>query len=374
MAGRRAHGEGSLFQRKDGRHKGKWVARINLPGGRRHEILCSTQAEARGKLREYIQGLSKGTEPLPQTLRLGPYLERWLEDRVRPRVAANTYERYRSACEVHILKDPIASMKLSEVRGRSVNDLLGRRAVVGAAPATLANIRAVLSAGLQQAVRDELIHENPVRKSDAPKQRHDSVKFLTKEQVKGLLETSKGSPIEVLIYTAVHTGARLSELLGLTWDRLDLERGKLTIDRQLQRYDKQFALEQLKTRGSTRKLDLSATLVQRLKAHEEKQVIGDRDEQKIPGLVFTSAEGRPLHRKTVLEWTNALLKKAKAPELGFHVLRHTCASLLINAGADPLRVQRQLGHSSVRVTLETYSHLFEERLKENADLLERELG
>jgi site-specific recombinase XerD len=91
----------------------------------------------------------------------------------------------------------------------------------------------------------------------------------------------------------------------------------------------------------------------------------------IPALVFLSPAGQPQHRKTVLERTNDLMKSAAISQVGFHALRHTCASILINRGADALRVQRQLGHSNVRMTLDTYSHLFEERLKENVDLLEQ---
>lgn len=88
-------------------------------------------------------------------------------------------------------------------------------------------------------------------------------------------------------------------------------------------------------------------------------------------LVFLSLAGQPHHRKTVYEATNELMKAAGVPQVGFHSLRPTCASTLINRGADALRVQRQLGHSNVRMTLETYSHLFEERLKENVALLDQ---
>ncbi|MHB8637988.1 MAG: tyrosine-type recombinase/integrase, partial [Fimbriimonadaceae bacterium] len=94
-------------------------------------------------------------------------------------------------------------------------------------------------------------------------------------------------------------------------------------------------------------------------------------ETQVPDLVFVAPSGQPIHRKTAYESTNELMKRAKVPAVGFHALRHTCASILINRGADSLRVQRHLGHSNVRMTLDTYSHLFEERLKENVDLLDQ---
>lgn len=380
MAGRRPHGDGALFERKSGRHKGKWVARIQLPAdesgvSKRVDYQFSTQAAALGKLQSVIHEVKRGRAPITKSRKLGDYLDEWLESRVRPNRSPNTYERYRSAIVVHIKPDPISKLDLAAIRVGHVHDLLGRRAKDEAKPATLFNIRATLSAAMQQAVRDERIHENPVRKSESPRQLDKDIRFLTPKESKTLIEASNGSDFGVLILAAIYTGMRMSELIGLTWDRVDFERNTITVDRQLQRHNRAFYLAPLKTRGGRRTIPMSSSLIEKLKAMKGGALLAPVSEfSSVPDLVFLNSSGQPHHRKTVLKTVNQTMRAANVPMVGFHALRHTCASILINAGADALRVQRQLGHSSVRMTLETYSHLFEERLQGNVDLIDKALS
>ena len=385
MAGRRAAGEGSLFQRQKGRHAGKWVARLQVGVGqngkpRRKDFLFPTQAAAKAKLRQSITDLERGREPISKTQRLGAYLDYWLENRAKPKVAPNTYDRYRSTIAVHIKPDPISQLQISEVKQRHVNDLLGRSAAgrtkgkPGARPYTLTNIRAVLSAALQQAVKEDLIYENPVAKSDSPKQGHRRLKFLNKEDARKLIEVSRGNVLEPMLLSAILTGMRLSELIGLTWDRVDFDNKTLKVDRQLQRHDGKFYFAPLK-RGTGRTMPMAPAVVEQFKALKAASLLRESTlADGLEDLIFVTPEGMPFHRKTVLDWTKGLMKRSNVAVLDFHTLRHTCASILINAGADVLQVQRQLGHANVRVTLMTYSHLFEERLHHNNDLLTKALN
>lgn len=380
MAGRRAIGEGSLFQRTSGRHKGKWLARVvtgHDENGKQKRIdfLCPTQAAARAKLREVLEDLNKGREPITKSDKLSDYLDDWLAKRIKPNKAPNTYDRYRSAVTCHINKDQIAHIRLKEIRVRHIHDLLSRRAAEKAKPATLLNIRATLSAAMQQAVRDELIHENPALKSECPRQAEKGIKFLNAKEAKLLVAQSNDHEIGPLILTAMYTGMRLSELLGLTWDRVDFHKKTITIDQQLQRHDKAFYLAPLKTRAGRRTIPMASAVGEKLKALKGGSVLASSEViTPVPNLVFVTAARQPWHRKNILNHINEIMSKAKVPVIGFHALRHTCASILINGGADALRVQRQLGHCSVRMTLETYSHLFEERLHGNVDLIDQALA
>lgn len=348
---------------------------VNPETGRksRKDLLFDRQEDAKNKLREMLNEIAKGHDPHTKSVRLSEYLDDWLE-RIKSHRSPNTHARYASAVVAHIKPDAIASMKIADIRVKHLNAFFDRCASAEARPPTVLNIRATLSSAFQQAVRDERIHENPVRKTSAPRQRHKQIRFLTQPEVAKLVKKAAGHELEALILTAVYTGMRLSELLGLTWDRVDFKKGTMTVDRQLQRHDKRFYLAPLKTRGGRRSMTMAAAVAEKLKALKGAEVMRDKDiPQPVPGLVFVTEAGQPHHRKTILERTNALMDDAGVPQIGFHALRHTCASILINGGADALRVQRQLGHSSVRMTLETYSHLFEERLQGNIELIDAAL-
>ncbi|MHB8637574.1 MAG: site-specific integrase, partial [Fimbriimonadaceae bacterium] len=271
MAKRRAAGEGGLFQRKSGRHKGKWVARIECGrNGKGHpirkDLLFDTQAEAKEKLKEMVRDKDKGRQPAGRSPRLSDYLEDWLSNRVKARVSPNTYDRYRSAVTAHIKPDAISDLKLREIRAAMINDFMDRLAKQETGVATRTSVRAVLSAALQQALKEELVYDNQARTSDAPRQEERKIKFLTVDEAKKLMNAAKGDPLEPLIVTAIYSGMRLSELLGLTWDRIDFTRSTITIDQQLQRHEGAFYLAPLKTRGGRRTVPMAEIVADKLKA------------------------------------------------------------------------------------------------------------
>lgn len=378
MAKRRANGEGALFQRTTGRHAGKWVARIYAPDatGKLKPIdrLFNTQAEAKAYLRAQINRLAEGKPVTTQSVTLGAYLTTWLSDRAKPRLSPNTYDRYESATNVHIRNDAIASMPLAQVNAKAILDLLARRRALGAKPPTLQNIRATLSVALEDARREDLILDNPVGKIP-PQVRHKSdARFLPPEQAKALVDAAEGHEVQPLLIVALRVGLRLSELLGLTWDCIDFENKKLTIKQQLQRHDGKFYIGETKTTGTRRTVTVHEEVLKQFELAKAAQDDEPATHAEVPNLVFRSRSGAPYHRKTILDWTNKFMREAEIPEHGFHALRHTCASILINGGADPLRVQKHLGHSNVRVTMGTYAHLFDERLEENHDILNRALS
>ncbi len=188
--------------------------------------MFKTQGEALAKLKEIGLQLSKGIDLAPRKALLGDYLTAWL-DRVKAKWTPNTYERYKCACLIHLKADPIWKMKLTDIRARHINDILARSAKAGTKPATLQNIRAVLSTAMQQALSDDLIGDNPARKSDPIRQPDKGIKFLNAEEAKRFLETAKGTIIEDIAFVAIYTGMRHSEILGLTWDRIDFKKGNV---------------------------------------------------------------------------------------------------------------------------------------------------
>lgn len=159
---------------------------------------------------------------------------------------------------------------------------------------------------------------------------------------------------------AITTGLRRGELLGLRWDDADLERGTLRVGRALVREGGRHTLGETKTRRGRRLVNLTPRTVAVLKAHRKRQL-----EQRVElagmyedhGLIFASEIGTPLNPENLVKRSfKPLLKRAGLPEIRFHDLRHTCATLLMGRGVHPKLVQELLGHATIAMTLDTYSH------------------
>ena len=159
---------------------------------------------------------------------------------------------------------------------------------------------------------------------------------------------------------AITTGLRRGELLGLRWEDADLERGTLRVGRALVREGGRHTLGETKTRRGRRRVNLTPRTVAVLKAHRKRQL-----EQRVEyagmyedhGLIFSSEIGTPLNPETLVKRSfKPLLKRAGLPKIRFHDLRHTCTTLLMGRGAHPKLVQELLGHATIAMTLDTYSH------------------
>ena len=159
---------------------------------------------------------------------------------------------------------------------------------------------------------------------------------------------------------AISTGLRRGELLGLRWDDVDLERGTLRVGRALVREGGRHTLGETKTKRGRRQINLTPRTVSTLKAHRKKQLEAKMrlaGLYKDHGLIFASQVGTPVNPENLVKRSfKPLLKKAGLPEIRFYDLRHTCATLLLIRGVHPKLVQELLGHATIAMTLDTYSH------------------
>jgi integrase len=159
---------------------------------------------------------------------------------------------------------------------------------------------------------------------------------------------------------AITTGLRRGELLGLKWDDVDLERGTLRVGRSLVREGGRHTVGETKTRRGRRQVNLTPRTVNALKAHRKRQLeekmrlVGTYEDR---GLIFSTTIGTPVNPENLVNRSfKPLLKKAGLPEIRFHNLRHTCATLLLGRGVHPKLVQELLGHATIAMALDTYSH------------------
>lgn len=377
---RREKGSGSVFRRGGG-----WVAQVldgYKPDGspRYRQERAPTQAEAVRIVTENAAKVAAGV-PLPEGkgMRLGAWLDRWLADHVGPNREPRTLEFYSAYVEGRI-KPKIGHLELRRVRPGDVARMLRELGDEGATPYTLLAVRRTLRAAFGLAVRMELCGDNPVTKTFAPKAIRRKKVYFDGEQARALLAALRGSPIEALVRFTLATGLRVGEATGVRWRNVDLTRGTVLIEAQLQRLRGrnpegrmvrgEMVLKDLKTERSLRTLPLVG--------HSLDAVLGERARQAVElepggnplGLVFLNPWGRPMDPK----WVNARLHEALAaaglPRTGMHALRHSAATFMLMAGLNLHQVSRYLGHSQIALTSDLYGHVLDGAMREAAERLQ----
>lgn len=374
MAKKRGASEGSIYRRDDG----IWVAAVTLgrddAGRRRRRVVyASSQAVAVEKLGALRTERMDGTLTEPSKLRLGEYLTRWLQDNARTRVRPGTLSIYEGLIRVHV-KPHLGGVALSKLAPAHVQGLLGALEREGVSPRLRQMVRSVLNVALKQAVRLEIIRRNPVAAVDRPRAPKPEIRPLNVAECRKLLETAKGDRLEALYVVALSTGLRQGEILGLRWGDVDLAERALQVRRTLiaDGSTGQLELAEPKTAKSRRRVDLPGFAVAALAAH--RAALGavplpDR-------LVFTDTEGNPLRKSNLLRrsFKPLLARAGLAQATRFHDLRHSAASLLLVQGVHPKIVQERLGHSTIALTLDTYSHVLKGLGAEAASKLDAILG
>jgi integrase len=357
--GKRGNGEGSIYKRKDGRWVGQYLV-YTAAGPKYRYIYGKTRQAVAEKLAKTIADRDGGLIFDAGKMKLGEYLDRWLSDSVKGTVRASTYERHEAIIRLHI-KPSLGRVGLKKLTPAHVRGLIGEKLNAGLAPATVRKIHSTLHKALSQAVSDGMVPRNAADVK-APRPTPEEMRPLSKAEARAFLEAARetGDRFEALYVLAIATGLRRGELLGLRWDDVDLKRGTLRVGRALVREGGRHALGETKTRRGRRQINLTPRTVNALKTHRKNQL-----EEKIRrtglyqdhGLVFASGVGTPLNPENLVKRSfKPLLKKAGLPEIRFHDLRHTCATLLLGRGVHQKFVQELLGHATIAMTLDTYSH------------------
>src|SRR5919107_1856572 len=231
----------------------------------------------------------------------------------------------------------------------------------GLSPATVQKIHAVLHKALDQAASWSLVPRNPTESVKAPRPAPEEIRPLNREQAKALLEMARRERFEALYVLAVTTGLRQGELLGLKWEDVDLENSLIRVRRTLIRNRGRLLLGEPKTKRSRRTVRLTEAASQALKEHLARQIeqmerLGDLYEDQ--GLIFATQRGTLVNPTNLRKRSFApILEKAGLLPIRFHDLRHTCATLLLSRNVNPKIVSEMLGHATIAITLDTYSHV-----------------
>ncbi|WP_331725699.1 site-specific integrase (plasmid) [Streptomyces xanthophaeus] len=380
----RANGEGTIYQRKDGRWEAAGYVLAADGSRKRVRVYGTTRKGAADKLAEKITDSNRGLPVATADSTVGDYLTYWLNGVVVHRLRENTHTRYATCVRLHLIPG-LGSKKIARLTAKDVRTFLDRLRTtcqccawgldtkrkqccsIGEccqkrlSPLTVTYVHSVLKSALEHAVREDELPRNVARNVKAISSRPRRFQPLTAAEARQLLQVAHADRLRALYELALRTGLRKGELLGLHWEDLDLDGGTASIRRSLQR-TRSAGLTSLptKTRASERRIALPTECIQSLHNHREQE----KEEReateagwKDAGLVFTTTVGSPLDPANVTRHFRGLLDRAGIRRIRFHDLRHSTATLLLEQGVELVVIKELLGHAHIGVTAGVYAHV-----------------
>lgn len=355
---KRANGEGSIYQRQDGRWAGAAYVLTTEGTFKRVQKYGKTREEVYRKIVEAQEKSNKGVPVADKPWKLGEYLDYWLAQVVRPAKRWNTYKKYEQTVRLY-LKPGLGKQRLDQLRVAKVQSFLNQQIQAGHSVAKVHIMRMVLGAALTRAMREELITVNVARLTTLPPPPPKKVKPWTADEARAFLVAARNEPLYPAFVLLLVYGLRRGEVLGLSWEDIDLDEDVMRVLWQIQRVDGQLSRTEVKTDAGKRDLPLLPLIRDGFIELSERQMFARRragDTWQETGLVFTTKSGRPIEPRNLARAFERVCLKAKLRRIRLHDLRHTTASLLKKLGVPPSDAKEILGHARIAVTLEIYTH------------------
>lgn len=392
-----------------------WQVRVKLgpgPDGKPRELVKTykLQREAKAYVEDTRKDIRGGKVVEPSKLTLGEYLDRWLEDAAKPALRANTLESYSDYLKLYV-RPELAGFKLDQLSPLVLQRFVNGMTEKGLAPRTVRYAFSVLAAALKQAVKWRILQFSHCAAVELPKPKRREMQALGRVGAAAFLEAAEGTRHAALFKLLLGTGMRPSEALGLLWTDVDLDRGAVAVQRSLVRTREGWQLAEPKTARSRRVVPIPAGVTEALRQHRATQLEARMKLGRVwenHGLVFTNEVGGPLDGHNILNrHFRPLLLKARLPKahvdaceqctakkwrqgrglcdegaklralaaaevagLRLYDLRHSAATLLIQAGTHVKVVSERLGHASAMMTLDVYSHVLPDMQREASDKME----
>lgn len=354
---------GSIRQKS----KNSWQIIVDIgtgPGGKRlrhFQTIRGRKGDAQRQLNDLLANLEKGTYATPGKMTVSDLFQQWIQGYVRTKCSPRTLDGYQSIIENH-LSPALGYHRLKQLTPKEIQTYYAK-ACDKLSPLTVHHQHRVLSQALKYGVRQGYLGRNPCELVDPPSPRRKLMRTLDPAEVNTFLEAAEGSFYYPVYYTAISSGLRQAELLGLRWRDLDLGViASISVNRVLYKRRGVSEFRQPKTSRSRRLVSMTPPLAVFLREYklERKALYGQIGKKLSPDdLVFASHEGEPLNPPSLSRDFARIVKRAGIEDVRFHDLRHTFASLGLKQGIHPKVISEALGHSSVAFTMDTYSHIIE---------------
>jgi len=363
---------GTVVERKD---RDGYEARVTLPDGRRPTKYVSTKKQGWDWVSRTLADAQRGTLVIDDKRKTGDYLANWLDGKIG--VKANSLYNYR-LCISYVLPH-IGNTRLCDLKPPQIKSSFSKLATSKSAE-TLNLTHRILKSALEDAVDDEILSRNPMRRMKAPHSGTGSRHAMTLEECRAVIQASEGTRWHTLFLLMATSGLRIGECLGLRWSDVDLDSGQLRVQTQAQRIhgEKGVHLVEVKTASSRRPIILPPVTRRALRQHKATQ---GEEELKCPpdlwrgqDLLFCSRLGVIYYRSAVDVVFKRIANSVGIEDATPHTFRHTVSTLLQSTGNPVTVAQALLGHSRPSMTLDVYSHTTKDALERAAVTLESLFG
>jgi integrase len=325
----------------------------------------ATKKDAERDLSRIMAEMFGGTFVEPSAMTLCEYLRHWLEAYASINVSAKTLERYREIIERAIIP-ALGHVKLTAVAPAAIQTFYSRQMAAGGmrggklSARTVLHYHRILHEALRHAVKWQMLSRNPTESVEPPRPKAVVIKPLDESGCDSLMRAVRGTGYELPVFLAIWTGMRRGEILALRWSDVDFERRVAMVTRTLQQTGEGLSFKEPKSAKSRRQIALSPETVTMLKSHKAIQArrrlllgegYADLD------LICARGDGSPIKPDGFTASFKGFVSRRGMKTLHFHDLRHTHASLLLKGNIHPKIVSERLGHATIGITLDTYSHL-----------------
>src|SRR5581483_680862 len=373
--------QGQIIKRGDR----TWLVRVSrgrdVTGKRRYlnTTIYGTKKDAQDYLNKKLTEKSAGTLVEPSRLSVDEYLNKWLDVAARPRLREGTFTSYSELLDRYIRPD-LGVHRLSNLHALDVQKTYSGMLAKGLSARTVRYAHAVLTSALKQAVKWGMLTINVADLVELPKQERREMHALSPTEASKFLESASCDPQGIVFVFALATGMRPEEYLALKWSDIELKEGNAVVRRTLVwRKSGGWYFGEPKTSRSRRTVPLPDSLTQSLRMHRRLQnelklqlEAAEREAFQKNDLVFAASNGMPhAIRNLKQRHFKPILKRAELPMIRLYDLRHSCATLLLAAGENPKVVSERLGHASITLTLDTYSHVLPTMQQSATEKLER---
>jgi integrase len=333
----------------------------------RYHSFKGTKREAEAELVRLRAGVDRGEYIDASKATLGDFLDRW-ESWAATQVSAKTLERYKELAAHHV-RPHLGAARVQKLKTVHFAELYGKLQQpkpqgAGLAPRTVGHVHRLLHRVFGHAVKWGVVGSNPLAAAEPPRVDQAEIEILTADQIRAVLEALRGRPLLYIVAViGLATGMRRGEIAALRWGDVDLEGGKIRVERSLEQTNAGLAVKAPKTKAGRRTIAVPPSIAGELRVHwreqqEQRMALGlgkagDSD------LVLARPDASPWPPDSLTTAWQKTIASLKLPKVTLHALRHTHVSQLIAAGLDVVTVSRRIGHSNPTVTLNVYAHLFD---------------
>ncbi len=375
---KRPNGEGTIRKRKNGTWEGKYVAGRDKDGKLiRHSVYGRTQGEVSKKLTALTNDLNTGLYVAPDQITVQQWFDLWISEYLG-NVKEATKAQYEYQKRVHIVPE-LGKIQLQKLTAPMIQRFYNKKLAGGLSPKSIKNLHGIMHRSLNQAVLCQYLKVNPCLACQLPRVEKKEMKTITGDNLKAFLAEIKGKPFDDELFFAVFTGMREAEIVGLSWDCVDFDKQIIRVVKQLKRERKysgknEYVFDTLKN-GKTRIVSPAPAVFNLLKKVKSKQA-----ENKLKSrncfrneynLVFTDELGNHISTSTMYHAFKARVTAIGLPDIRFHDLRHSFATISLENGDDIKTVSENLGHATVAFTLDVYGHVTDKMRKDSADRMQK---